>query len=539
MSGASLRIERRNDSQQVYFLERRLYRHDSPRLGAEERAQQFKGSPSTLVIVPSPLLGYGIDVLLQQCTADCHIVCIEIDIELAALAHQWLPRSCKSYHELSCYLPWREEDTAEIYRKVQQYNLRSVELVSLNGGYLLHNKHYQAILAFCRHVIRLHWQNRLTLIRMGRLWMRNIFRNLVLFPPQASVDQLQSNYPILVVGAGPSTEEYMETIATYRNRICIVAVDSALSMLYSHRIIPNMVVVVEARQWNVMDLSEMLQSSTRYIMAMDISANPSAHRIGAAKRALQFCSRFAPLHFFNRLQQYGVASHLLPALGSVGCVALYLALQLGSAPIFTVGLDCSYEIGKTHAKGAPLLHWNILNWHRLRANPLVVHSLARPSFFMSGKSERRYRTDLNLMGYAEQIRALGRQDQHSRLFDIGQWGLDLNLPLIGREEFVSLIRLQSPPPSKHINSMLQERNPIDSRQSAQAARQLVQDIATELKEYIGLLRRGAQSNSRGRELAQLLDFVNIDNAQRAAHGTHALHSASDYLRHIRSLLAAI
>ena len=544
MNNASLRIEGRNDSQQLYYSDKRLYRNDSPRKGAEERARRFSGAPSTLVIVPSPLLGYGIDVLRQQCAANCHIACIEIDAELAKLAQQWLPRSFSGTnyyainHEITCYLPWREEDKAKIYQKIRQHNFRSAELVSLNGGYLLHNKRYQAILAFCRRAIRLHWQNRLTLIRMGRLWIRNIFRNLALFPPQANISQLHSNYPILVVGAGLSIEEYMETIAAYRNRICIVAVDTALSILQRHHIIPDMVVVVEARQWNVIDLSEMAQSSAHYVMALDISANPSTHRISATQRCIQFCSRFAPLQFFNRLTQYGVASPLIPPLGSVGCVALYLAMQLSSAPIFTVGLDCGYEIGKTHAKGAPQLHWNILNWYRLRPNPLVPFSLARPSFFLSGKSKRRYRTELNLVGYAEQLRALGEQDQQARLFDIGQWGLDLNLPRIGKEQFISLISATAPQPSKHSNNMLHARNSVDPRKSARGARQLVQDIATELEEYIELLKRGAQSNGRSRELAQLLDFVNIDNAH-TANNRHALYSANDYLRHIRSLLAAI
>ena len=58
---------------------------------------------------------------------------------------------------------------------------------------------------------------------------------------------------------------------------------------------------------------------------------------------------------------------------------------------------------------------------------------------LKGKNNDRCRTEMNLVGYAEQIRALAATHTGA-LYDIGTRGLELSIPRIAREKFVSLVQ---------------------------------------------------------------------------------------------------
>ena len=322
MNPPSLHLESRNGSHQVVYRGRCLYHDGAPRAQAEERARRQVINAHTLVVVASPLFGYGVDLLVARCDASCRVVCLECDPILAELSGRVIAPSLLESPRVVWWLPYSEAHLQAFYTEVQLSDYRRVQMVSLNGGYALNADSYRTVLSILQRAVRVRWQNRLTRLRMGRLWVRNILRNLVVHPPEADIDRLRSDYPVLVVGAGESVEGYVDTVAEYRSRICIVAVDTALPILSAHGIDPDLTVVVEAQQRNIIDLMGVASGRAGGAMALDLSSNPSGHRL-MGSRYYQFCSRVAPLAIFRGLREAGIVRSIIPALGSGGvCGAL-------------------------------------------------------------------------------------------------------------------------------------------------------------------------------------------------------------------------
>ena len=270
--------------------------------------------------------------------------------------------------------------------------------------------------------IQEYWKNRMTLIHMGPLWIRNIFRNLYKFHTNKNIlisgHFPHLNCPILVTGAGESLEYSIDFIKEKRNFFKILTVDTALSVLLENEIDPDYVIAMDAQIYNFYDFVK--AKDRNFPLFFDITGYSGIPEI-LNGNIYPFISNFANTKILDRLNYYALLPAQMPALGSVGISAINLALKITSGEVFYTGLDFSYKIGKSHANGSPR---NLSELERSnRIEPLEQPGIyyERPLMHNKDKSDKNCITDLILNSYADLM--CNNFKQNERLLDIGETGL--------------------------------------------------------------------------------------------------------------------
>ncbi len=191
--------------------------------------------------------------------------------------------------------------------------------------------------------------NQNTLTRFGRLWVRNLAKNLPLIgslPGTKSLEGRFSGFPALVVAAGPSLDEVLPRLSTLRERFLVICVDTALRSLLRVGIEPDFLVVVDPQYWNWRHLEGLASPSS--ILVSESAAWPPCFRFSG--RATFLCASLFPLG--KAIEAKVGEKGALGAGGSVATTAWDLARVLGASPIYMAGLDLSFPEGKTHAQAS-------------------------------------------------------------------------------------------------------------------------------------------------------------------------------------------
>ncbi len=390
-----------------------LYSSSEPRGGACRRAEAARLQERCLILVPGLGLGYGLERLLERLPAGSHLLCVETDPRLPALAASFPPPRDPRFT-----LALSRQAAVAAARALGLHRFRRVQAVPLCGSYHLDRAGYDGILQILEEEIRQFWQNRITLAHMSRLWLRNLFTNLAILASGGEALAPPVDRPILVAGAGPSLEAARPRIARARERLTLLAVDTALPALDS--LAPDWVYALEGQHYNLEDFLPVRDPGLTLLC--DLSSCPAVLRLFPRRRP--FATRFHPLALFDRLQAAGLLPPELPPLGSVGVTAVQAALSLTAGPVLLAGLDFCYPDGRTHARGTPSHRRALAACSRLAppGSGSLEALAARPLLRVAGKAGRQYQTDLVLRSYALQLRALAQAN--GRLYDLGAEGLE-------------------------------------------------------------------------------------------------------------------
>ena len=215
-----------------------------------------------------------------------------------------------------------------------------------------------------------------TLKRFGRLWVRNLARNLHLLGSLPGVGLLEGRFsgiPALVLAAGPGLDAVLPRIRELRERFLIIAVDTSLRSLLREGMEPDFLVVVDPQYWNWRHL-EGLRSPSSFLVS-ESAAWPAVFRFPSRQTFL--CSSLFPLG--RAIEARTGAKGKLGAGGSVATTAWDLGRLLGASPLYMAGLDLGFPRGATHAK-ASLFEQRALSGGR-RLSPAVT---AQASALFSG-----------------------------------------------------------------------------------------------------------------------------------------------------------
>jgi hypothetical protein len=198
-------------------------------------------------------------------------------------------------------------------------------------------------------------------------------------------------------------------------------------------IVPDVVVALEAQIANLQDFVPFRSGNS--VLACDLSSHPTVTRL-FDDRLFYFCSRFAPLHFFERLAHAGLHPALFPALGSVGVAAVHAALLMARAEVFLTGLDFSFTGSCTHVRGAPNHLAMLCGSSRLRpVGQDAFQSMATRSLLrVPDKHGTLVATDRVLKSYRDNIGGVV-QGSEARIMDFGPQGLDLGVRSISTGEW--------------------------------------------------------------------------------------------------------
>jgi hypothetical protein len=419
-----------------------LYPPGDPIEYARRKARVFSPLPRSLVYVPSLGLGHGLAELLARLPDDCGILCVEAFQEIMAISlTRELPRDPR-------LLIIRTADPAAAAAALRELGVgkyRRVVEIPLCAGYRLAPEIYAKLRRALEAEISRYWHNRLTLIAMGSLQVRNLFSNLPRLGEAADFSSLSSTYPAVVCGAGPSLEASLPLLRELRGHFVLIAADTALPTLMDADCPPDVVLALEAQTANVQDFLRGTGRDT--CLACDISSHPIPPRLFSG-RLYFFSSRFAPLSLFDRMESHGLLPTQFPALGSVGVAAVHAALRLTSGPVLLTGLDFSFPGLRIHTRGSPS-HLAML-WHAGRFRPVGLDAYralaARSLVAMADKNGGVVVTDRVLASYRDVLKD-EVETEPARVADMGGQGLPLGARLLSREEARAL--LLSAPQSAH------------------------------------------------------------------------------------------
>jgi hypothetical protein len=407
-----------------------LYPPEDPIGYARKRVRSAQIAPRSLVFIPSVGLGHGLSDLLDRLPEGSAVLCVEADQRIMALAS-------------SCALPEdprltviRTENAMAVALALSRMGaarFRRVVELPLSAGYRLNPGLYASFADLLVSEIRTYWQNKLTLISMGGLWVRNLFENLPLLLSGSDFRSKRTSLPIVVAGAGPSLETAIKFLKTERRSFFLAAVDTVLPVLAAESIRPDLVVVLEAQAANLADFLPSLDPSLP--LACDLASSPLPVRL-FRRNLCFFSSSFAPVALLDRLAAAGLRPAPFPPLGSVGAAAAYAAFQLTHRDVFLVGLDFSYPDGRTHARGTPA-HIAMLA-HACRIRPAghaaYVSLAARAITREKDKNGKPVLTDIVMKSYRDGLARIIERDAYERTWDLGVTGLPLGARFIGMEE---------------------------------------------------------------------------------------------------------
>jgi hypothetical protein len=424
---------------------------------ARRKARVFSPLPSSLYYVPSLGLGHGLRDLLEAIPQGSMVLCVEAFQQVMGIALQ------QGLHEDPRLLIVRTEEpdaAVAALRSLGTGRFRRVVETPLCAGYRLAPETYSRIRRGLEQEIMRFWQNRLTLIALGSLQVRNLISNLPLLREATDFSALSTPLPVVVAGAGPSLEESLPVLAAHRRRFTLLAVDTALPALAAGGVAADIVLDIEAQAVNTQDFLP-APSPSGPILACDLSVHPSAPRLFGGRVSF-FSSEFAPLRLWDRLSQGGLRPFPFPALGSVGVAATHAALRLTDAAVFLTGLDFSFPGGRTHARGSPYLIAAMERSGRFQplGQPGFQALAARRLLRAADKQGRPVLTDRVMSSYRDALEAEARPFS-TRVYDCGQAGLPLGLRTVSTEQFADLLAC-GPAEQEHIRVDRRQRFRADA-----------------------------------------------------------------------------
>ncbi len=406
-----------------------LYPLEDPEAYARKRAQAADIPPRTLVFVPSVGLGYGLRELVDRLPESSSVLCVETDQRIMALA---AGAGLPMHPRLTVVRTDSEAAVCGVLEGMGPGNFRRVVGVPLSAGYRLDRGRYDAMREALSSEIRSYWQNRMTLIGMGSLYVRNLFDNLFRLPRSGDLSELITEKPVVVCGAGPSLDAGIPMLLRLRGRYLLAAVDTALPALASAGLRPDLIVTLEAQHANLADFLPFRDPSVPVVC--DLVSCPAVLRL-SPRSLFFFSSAFAPIPLLDRLKARGILPSPMPALGSVGVAAAFAVLHASRGPVFLTGLDLSFPDGRTHARGVPSHIATLASSGRFRGTGQEAYAAlqGRPLVRARDKNGSTVRTDLTMSSYRDGLENVLRPE-NSRVLDFGGTGLPLGIRHVGIKE---------------------------------------------------------------------------------------------------------
>lgn len=441
----------------VLYQGKFLYSKYSPKKSSESIIDGLQILDGTVFLCFSPVLLYGIKNLLEKAEKsgpNFIVFLIEKDAALFDLMKTQFEASRESFSEsvknkIALLEPCELENLPSYLWKISQKTASGTKLpepgtfkriipLNMSAGSQLNAEFYAQLFSNSQNVIQTFWKNRATLIKLGRLYSKNLLRNLSFLEESEPLENFFSTVTktILVLGAGPSLNEtILQLIEKGRNNFFVIAVDAALPALSEMNVKADCIIAVESQlaieKCYIGCLPETLACNA--LIFADLTSRYSLNRkfldltkSRSAKFSF-FASDYTESRFFKNLSEKGILPCKVPAMGSVGLTAVSIALNLRASTdinIFVSGLDFSFNIDLTHAKGT----WQSKRafFSATRLSPVsfgAIRSAFGPRSVKIENDGKILYSDPSLLSYAETFKEIFRNEKN--LYNCGKTGLNL------------------------------------------------------------------------------------------------------------------
>ena len=510
----------------VSYKEKFLYSKYNPSKSILQIIENLNIQPQTIVLCVSPVLSYGIKELSQKLPEDCIMLGCELEAQLSDFIKENSHLNDFNFSKLKNFSFLTKDEALELGPILTKQNailqsgftlpapgtFRRIIRVDFSAGALFNSGLYDKILESAANAIMTFWANRVTLVKFGRKYCTNFFKNLSVLGQTTPIQNYFGKYdkPVLVFGAGESAVQGIEQIKkTSRNDYYVLCADTALQPLIANDIFPEGVFIEEAQ--NVITKCFIgTQNSNIHIFA-GLSAVHSITRLFKPEQISFFTTEFTQANFINRFDADGILPPKNEPFGSVGITAWYYANLFrkdSSIPIYTYGLDFAYSAGRTHTKGTMADNARFMTSSRIKTDANYGAAFIEPAF---KKNDKMYTTPImeryaNLMMVLRDCRApfesLRDRDNDTVMVEPVETTTD-KISVILKQETSSLQELKSlltgekqlPPEElqKEITRLIQEREYLylhfpDGHKFAYS-QSFLNRVRVEIEYYLKILER--------------------------------------------------
>jgi hypothetical protein len=292
-------------------------------------------SPSTIIIC-----GAGIGYLIKAVQNRFPVARI-----ISLFYSEELAQACEEKNKITWWHPKSREDIVSFLREsLSELDIEGLQTIEWPAGVSLYPEISKMAHLHLTQVIKEKRGSMVTSMAMGRLWIKNSFHNFIHFSHVYKGFSIPRQTPIVLAASGPSLQHSLKPLQKWRNRICIIALPSAVTCLLANNIIPDIIVMTDPGYYARLHLQWVDISSCCVYM-------PLSAATGLEDRNTKICL-FSQPHFFEDLllEKTGNSFFSVPPRGTVAATAMEIAMHLSSSHVIIAGLDLCYKDILSHAR---------------------------------------------------------------------------------------------------------------------------------------------------------------------------------------------
>ena len=240
-------------------------------------------------------------------------------------------------------------DPESVISTLNMFQFEKIKYFQIRSEYEINSEYFEKLKSSVASYISRKDVNNNTLIRFGKLWVKNLLLNLPVFSVSPGINSLKgkfNNIPALILAGGPGLDKSLIHLSKYREKCIVIAVDTSLSACLRAGVEPDFLVVVDPQYWNYRHLDRCRLENT--VIISEPSTYP--HTFRNTDQNYIFASSVFPLG--KKIEKETFIRGKLGAGGSVSTSAWDFARTAGCSPIIFAGLDLSYPDKLTHFKGS-------------------------------------------------------------------------------------------------------------------------------------------------------------------------------------------
>ena len=323
---------------------------------SERTVDAFNAGKCSIIAVSGIALGYHLNALKTKFPGML-IIAIEKDPAVIKLCNEFNPTSLEN-----TIIIQNESNLADFFQTIDLSSFRGVAHYIHRPSYQINPDFYDSVLSNMKLNISSRVSDLLTRFEFEEKWIKNIFRNLKWLgstPGVSSFFNRFTNYPGLIVSAGPSLRKDLENIKRLKDTSVIVCVDTAYKVLNKAGIEPHFVMTLDAQKYSFKHFTGIKPEKT--VLVSDMVSCPDILEHFTGKKIISTTSKYyqdstgstlrETTPVMDWIEQYTESPGDIQSGGSVATSAFDLLLNMGCNPIILFGQDLAYTGREIHCSG--------------------------------------------------------------------------------------------------------------------------------------------------------------------------------------------
>lgn len=323
---------------------------------SERTVDAFNAGKCSIIAVSGIALGYHLNALKTKFPGML-IIAIEKDPAVIKLCNEFNPTSLEN-----TIIIQNESNLTDFFQTIDLSSFRGVAHYIHRPSYQINPDFYDLVLSNMKLNISSRVSDLLTRFEFEEKWIKNIFRNLKWLgrtPGVSSFFNRFTNYPGIIVSAGPSLRKDLENIKRLKDTSVIVCVDTAYKVLNKAGIEPHFVMTLDAQKYSFKHFTGIKPEKT--VLVSDMVSCPDILEHFTGKKIISTTSKYyqdstgstlrETTPVMDWIEQHTESPGDIQSGGSVATSAFDLLLNMGCNPIILFGQDLAYTGREIHCSG--------------------------------------------------------------------------------------------------------------------------------------------------------------------------------------------